>query len=208
MNYYSSHSCWQTQKGVKKESSCCIWKRHAVFVSNVGRLRSSWPLDLDLGNGHCVCMHNGVWSERIRRPPVEYVQRNNNRTLFVAIDHTLFDFVGHTLFQVGRRLVTKTMNQTTRGQTLGPNLLIISFSLAARMDFLQQNLLPLLLSLYANDVGMNEISAVMNTTLANVSLYCATSKRLLQWCMMSTDPSVIMYVEFFVRNVCWLWLNT
>ena len=29
-------------------------------------------LDLDFGNGHCVRMRQGVWSERIRRLLMEY----------------------------------------------------------------------------------------------------------------------------------------
>ena len=43
-------------------------------------------------------------------------------SLFVTIHYTLFDFVGHPIFQLESILMTITLNQTTRGQTLWRSL--------------------------------------------------------------------------------------
>ena len=43
-------------------------------------------------------------------------------SLIVTIHYTLFDFVGHPIFQLESILMTITLNQTTRGQTLWRSL--------------------------------------------------------------------------------------
>ena len=40
----------------------------------------------------------------------------------IAIDYTPYDFVGHPIFTLGSMLVTRILNQTTRGQTLWRNV--------------------------------------------------------------------------------------
>ena len=81
----------------------------------------------------------------------------------------------------------------------GPNSLIISFSLAARMDFLRCNLSPLFFAYYYKrrsnepDKHSDELNANKRVFL----LHSIQKKTLLQWRMASADPPGIMFVGFF-----------
>ena len=132
--------------------------------------------------------------------------------MLVTFAYIATDFKFHTCMDIPSKIYKTISALTVWSHIILPCMivskeLIISFSSAVYMNFLQWNLSPLFLFSHTTNIRMNWRSVEMNVALTNVSVYyCTAFKRSpfsrIQWHVASAASCLLSYL---VRNICWLW---